>query len=845
MDGFHNSVWFRPVIPLLLSFVAGVITALMFPGRWPWAVLVAVPALCMLFRALIIKAGTRLSPLFLYACLGYLAYAGGVAGPENPGHAAHYADGRRFHITGTIASEPVVQSFRRKCVLNDLSLAPVSGTSPPLAVSGGIQINIYGRGNGAEKRFAPGDRIALTGEIRPFRSFRNPGGFDYTRHMAWQDIWGSVSISAAKIKNLSSSPRYFQARLDTIREQLRSLIRRASDGDAEAVLAALVIGDREGITPALRTAFSRAGVSHVLAISGLHVGVVAAAAFGFFNWLLSFWRPLLMRAWTRKGAALAAVFPVVFYGVIAGMSPSTQRAVVMVVVFLLTFLIEREQDLFNTIALAALLILILHPPTLFSISFQLSFAAVLAIAFGMWAFREPIASSLQTKNRMIRFAGGLFLVTLFAVVGTAPLVMHYFNLFSLAGLFANLVVVPIMGSLVVSIGLFSALVLYPVSDRLALWGFQCCDMLLRPVIRFVAWLAEMPWSAVPAVTPSILEMACWYLLAAGGVLLLARKNKGCSVINPTARRWWPRVLAAAGLVLAADAGYWAYQRFWNPDFRVTVLDVGQGNAALLELPGGRCAVIDGGGFSDNAVFDVGERVVAPYLWRNKIRTVDTVILTHPDADHLNGLLYLLKHFHVKEVISTHQPSESAAYREFLDLIRDQGIRHPNPGELDNPRLQNGVSLRFYCPFAPPAGTGDGFAKADSPDANNHSLVVRAAFGGFSILFPGDIERAAEAKLRDVFPEHLRSTILIAPHHGSNTSSTPEFLDAVRPSAVIISSGKPDRFPSPKVLDRYRHKHYQIYRTDENGAVRIVMDGKGMRITSMVGKTAGENIHSAD
>ncbi len=841
MAVFISKDWFRPVIPLLLSFITGITGALAVPGFWLRILFAAVPALGIIIRALVLNRNVRFSPLILYACLGYLAYSASVAGPGNPGHVANYIDGPTFHITGTIDSDPVIQSYRKKCTLRGLELSPVSGALPPFKIRGGIQVNIYGKGSGTNGALSAGDRISLTGEIQPFRSLHNPGGFDYTRFMAWQGIWGSVSSSDRKMDILSSDSGGFRSGLEKIRDNMRLLIRQSSSGDASAILAALIIGDRAEISPALQDAFNRTGVSHVLSISGLHVGVVGAVAFFFFNWLLSFSRFLLMRAWTRKWAALAAMFPVIFYGLIAGMPPATQRSVVMIVVFLFSFLVERDHDLFNTIALAAFAILIIDPPALFSISFQLSFAAVLAIAWGMRIFQDTIYQSALGRNFLTKFISTLFFMTLFAMIGTSPLVMYYFNIFPVSGLLANLVVVPLMGSFVVIAGLFSVLILYPVSTHLALWGLQLCDAVLNPLISFMKVLSQMEWSAVYTITPSILEMVCYYLLVSGAVFLLMRRknsNRPGSPHpgNPARGRWVGLMMAAVTGVLLADGVYWTFQRLWHDDFRVTVMDVGQGNAALLEFPQGRCAVIDGGGFSDNAVFDTGGRVLAPYLWRNKIRTVDTVILTHPDADHLNGLLYILKHFHVKQVISTHQPSDSKTYHEFLDLIRTHNILYPEFSIRGNAVSENSVALQFMYPFLHPENDARTAPQTpDSPDTNNHSLVIRAGFGKFSILFPGDIELAGETELLTEFPDGLASTILIAPHHGSKTSSSPAFLDAAHPEAVVISSGKPDRFPSPSVLDRYRRRNYLTFRTDETGAVRIVSDGKSMTITPMKGK----------
>jgi ComEC/Rec2-related protein len=227
------------------------------------------------------------------------------------------------------------------------------------------------------------------------------------------------------------------------------------------VLKALVIGERSGVSPEVREAFTRSGVSHLLAISGLHIGIVASAAFVLFRWLLGFFPRLLMTGGARKGAALLTLVPVCLYALLAGMSPSTQRALVMAVVFLLAFLFEREHDLMNTLALAALAILAVHPPALFSISFQLSFAAVVAIVAGMprpppspGGTLRPLAPTRPGESR--RAAGLFVMVSVLATAGTLPLVLHYFNTVSFIGVPANLVAVPVIGYGVVLAGLAGA-----------------------------------------------------------------------------------------------------------------------------------------------------------------------------------------------------------------------------------------------------------------------------------------------------------------------------------------------------------------------------------------------------
>jgi competence protein ComEC len=557
--------------------------------------------------------------------------------------------------------------------------------------------------------------------------------------------------------------------------------------------------------------------------------------------------------------------------VIAGFSPSTQRAVIMVTIFLLTFLFESEQDPLNTLSLAALLILVADPPSLFSISFQLSFSAVFAIIYGLSSVQNrPTQQKVLLKESwFLRFSGKLisfFLVSFFAICGSLPLVTFYFNQISLVGLAANFFVVPLIGFVTVPLGLL-ALYLLPLSITLASWCIKVGTLILSFALEVVNFFADLPFAAVKTVTPSLLEIACFY--AMGGILLNLRRfdpdpaktpktATGYAVrstpINadqlPRAGKtgllaalkihfsmqsndWWPGKLAKAAvllvlLTLALDVGYWLYQRFWHTDLRVTVIDVGHGSASLLELPGGYTILVDGGGFSDNSSFNVGERIIAPLLWRKKIRTVDTLILSHPESDHLNGLIYIARYFNVKNVWSNNESRNSVGYAKFMEVITRENI--PLPVFEDMPRRHriDGVQIDFLYP--PP-----NFLKLTKNqkwrNTNNNSLVVKVSLKSISFLFPGDIMAEAEKELVHLAGHQLPSTVLVAPHHGSKTSSSKIFLNAVNPEVVVVSSGRSNQFKLPHhaILTRYENQGYKIWRTNANGAIRLSTDGQDLAI----------------
>ena len=310
-------------------------------------------------------------------------------------------------------------------VENDGKVIPVSGK-----ISVKVLNNI--------PEISTGDKVYFKSGIRSVRNFNNPGGFDLKRHMAFNGITGTAYVDGDKIRIEKNEENIEWKRLiENARKKFALLIENSAPSDEAGVLKALVIGDQNSISPEIREDFNRTGTSHILSISGLHVGIVATVSFLFFNKLLSYFNLFLWNAWTRKGAAILSLLPVIIYGLLAGMSPSTQRSVIMVSVFLMSFFVEREQDAINTLAVAAMLILTVHPPSLFLISFQLSFLSVYFIILGMnqTLYRKNKKSNAEEgwRSRLQRKIAAFFLVSFFATIGTFPVVMYYFNQVSLVG----------------------------------------------------------------------------------------------------------------------------------------------------------------------------------------------------------------------------------------------------------------------------------------------------------------------------------------------------------------------------------------------------------------------------
>ncbi len=269
---------------------------------------------------------------------------------------------------------------------------------------------------------------------------------------------------------------------------------------------------------------------------------------------------------------------------------------------------------------------------------------------------------------------------------------------------------------------------------------------------------------------------------------------------------------------------------FRKDLRVTVMDVGQGAGTLVEMPGGKTVLVDGGGFSDNSVFDLGERVVAPFLWRKKICTVDILILSHPNSDHLNGLVYLADHFNVKTLWTNDEPRRTAGYRHLMQVCAGRGIFSPVYAHMAREHRISGVRLDLLYP---PRDFLDRLASEKWRNSNNNSLVVRVSYGEVSFLFAGDITTSAERELVELADGRLSSTVLIVPHHGSRSSSSQPFLEKVDPQMAVVSCSRNSRFnfPHPEIIQRYKDLGAGIFRTDLNGAVRLSTNGRQIRINT--------------
>jgi competence protein ComEC len=374
----------------------------------------------------------------------------------------------------------------------------------------------------------------------------------------------------------------------------------------------------------------------------------------------------------------------------------------------------------------------------------------------------------------------------------------------------------------------------PFSATLTAWLIKLSAILIEISLFIVEYFASISWASTYVVTPNMPEIIAYFLLLFILFALLdhwtRKRHDPPSGSETFLRRGRMLTGALAGLIFLLF-GYTLHGHLietQNRDLRITAIDVGQGSSTLVRFPGGKKMLIDGGG-SFNDDFDIGRHVVAPFLWQQKIRRIDVVLLTHVHPDHLNGLKFIVENFDVGEVWSNGHESNTESYQMFKNIIMERNLPRRVVSAVSLPVQIGGVHVRILNPVVP-ASKSDDMDNFD--ETNNLSVATELTYGDVGILLPADISEPTEARLIDQGVK-IKSDVLFVPHHGGLTSSTEPFLDNIRPRVAIVSCGKDNvfRLPHPDVLDRYDARNIRLMRTDQDGAITISTDGRDLRIHS--------------
>ena len=697
-----------------------------------------------------------------------------------------------------------------------------------LPVTGNIRLVIP-----SDLSFQYGDFIRFHSKIKKIQSFHNPGGFDYERYLNRQGIYaaGFIANGAGIVLIRPNSASGIKLKLETFRLYLKQLIYANAPSPQREIIEAMTIGNQKAIPMDVRDNFAKTGTSHILSISGLHIGMVAAGGFFLIFFLLKSSEYMMLKFNIIKMATAAAFIPVIVYALVAGMGTTVLRSTLMTLAFLLALIIGKQRDLYNILFGAALIILILAPESLFEISFQLSFSAVFAILYIVPKFSKTtfdfLSSTPHLLQTFIHRTYIFILVSAAATLGTLPIIVFYFNRVSAVTLIANLIAVPLLGMLAL-IPAMAFILTAIFSPAIAGFCIKAASFFTHFSVEIINRLASLSWSTFSFTKPNIAEIIIFYVFIFLIIEVITPEDKinkkGFPARHPLLIR---TALLISVALLFTDAVYLLAKDKYSTHLKITAVDVGQGSSTLVQFPRGINMLIDGGGFSDSS-FDMGKSVIAPFLYAGRIGKIDIVVSTHPHPDHLQGLIHIAENFAVKEIWHTGVHADDDLYLLWKKTILEKKIRIKQLSAQSPSENISGVHIQFLWPFHKQFFND---SEVSYDDMNDASLVAKITYGDRSFLLTGDISGRVEANLI-ASGQNLKSDLLFVPHHGSRHSSSMQFISAVCPHYAIVSSGKNNvfRHPHPTVLNRYLSGHVTVYRTDQQGAIFVQTDGKSLDIT---------------
>ncbi|MCW8917588.1 MAG: DNA internalization-related competence protein ComEC/Rec2 [Gammaproteobacteria bacterium] len=691
-------------------------------------------------------------------------------------------EGEEVVVLGQIVALPECTARYSRFLFAPQQLSHGDKSYPPPRL---LRLNWY---EGAPE-LRPGQRWQLTVKLKRPWGMMNPGGFDYEQWLFQSGVRATGYVRTAGENRLLESA-HGGVPLQRLRYDLQQRLERAlADSAHGGIIQALAIGERAGIEDGEWAVLLATGTNHLVAISGLHVGLVAGLLFLLMRRLWALCPRCTLWLAAPRAAALIALLGAVIYAAMAGFSVPTQRAMLMLALVMGAIFWQRPIESSRLLALVALLVVGHDPMVVLAPGFWLSFGAVALILYGMRGRLNP---------------GGVWWrwgrVQWLVAVGLAPLLLLLFGQAAVVAPLANLVAVPWIGLLVVPLTLLGALLLmvWEAGGFALLQGAAWLTGLLWPLLTFLA-------ETLPALR---LAVAPWwsYLLALSGVVWLL------------APRGWP--LRWAGVVPLLPLLLWQPPPLAQGEARFTLLDVGQGLVAVVQTRS-RVAVFDTGPYFPSG-FNTGSAVVVPFLRQQGLAALDTLIISHGDNDHIGGARALA------QALPPHRVLTSVP--EKMGWIAHESCRRGERWQWD------GVEFELLHPVQV-AVRGRG---------NNDSCVLRVSVGGESLLLTGDIELAAERELLAHYGARLQADILVAPHHGSKSSSSEPFIAAVAPRWVLFPLGYRNRygFPHPSVSERYRQGGVTMLTSSASGAISFIL-GRGALLPEEQRKTARRYWHVAD
>lgn len=622
-----------------------------------------------------------------------------------------------------------------------------------------------------------GDSLYIEGEFKQPEEARNYKGYNYKQYLKTKKIIGTVELEKAKI--LKSSNGSF---IHNIQKYIKDTINGTLTDEEGNLLLAILLGDKDKLSEDIQESFKTSNLSHMLAVSGAHVSyIILGLTYVLQNSIIG-----------KKNEKIVCIIFLLFFMAITNFTPSVTRACIMAVLTLFSGIIYRKSDVYTNISIAALITLIFNPYNLLDLGFQLSYGGTIGIIIFIKRIQEK-----KSNSKVINYIKQMALVSIYANIIIIPIMMYHFNTVSFTFIISNIMASPILGIIVITGFLFiiASITVKPLTRLIAIF----IKPILSILIKISQICSKLPFSNILVVTPYMFNVISYYAIIL--YCIKSKKNNKCKII----------ICLLIVLILINFIIYIFPQKL-----RIFFIDVGQGDSTLIITPDKKTVLIDGGG-SDS--FDVGEKVLLPYLLDRRILKIDYVLISHFDTDHCGGILTIMEKVKVKNIIISEQAEHSENYERFKKLMIHKKIRLIEVKKGDKIKIGRYSEFKILFPTSR--------LLSENP-LNNNSIVAQFNYNNFKMLFTGDIEKLAEQQILKTEKAEIRADILKVAHHGSKTSSIPEFIKAVRPKIALIGVGKNNTFghPNQQTIKNLENIKCRIYRTDLQGEIIIKIDQKG-------------------
>lgn len=622
-----------------------------------------------------------------------------------------------------------------------------------------------------------GDSLYIEGEFKQPEEARNYKGYNYKQYLKTKKVIGTVELEKAKI--LKSSNGSF---IHNIQKYIRDTINGTLTDEEGNLLLAILLGDKDKLSEDIQESFKTSNLSHMLAVSGAHVSyIILGLTYVLQNSIIG----------KKNGKIVCIIFLLAFMA-ITNFTPSVTRACIMAILTLFSSIIYRKSDVYTNISVAALITLIFNPYSLLDLGFQLSYGGTIGIIIFIKRIQEK-----KSNSKVINYIKQMALVSIYANIIIIPIMMYHFNTVSFTFIISNIMASPILGIIVITGFLFiiASITVKPLTRLIAIF----IKPILSILIKISQICSKLPFSNILVVTPYMFNVISYYAIIL--YCIKSKKNNKCKII----------ICLLIVLILINFIIYIFPQKL-----RIFFIDVGQGDSTLIITPDKKTVLIDGGG-SDS--FDVGEKVLLPYLLDRRILKIDYVLISHFDTDHCGGILTIMEKVKVKNIIISEQAEHSENYERFKKLMIHKRIRLIEVKKGDKIKIGRYSEFKILFPTSR--------LLSENP-LNNNSIVAQFNYNNFKMLFTGDIEKLAEQQILKTEKAEIRADILKVAHHGSKTSSIPEFIKAVRPKIALIGVGKNNTFghPNQQTIKNLENIKCRIYRTDLQGEIIIKIDQKG-------------------